>query len=61
MLARRVVIKSTSGDNPVGVWVSSCEHSGVATVEHENILVLSFGVINALSLAMFLLYLSLKF
>ena len=60
---RRVVINLTSSDNPVGVLVSSSEHSGVTTVENENRLVLSFGVsaISALFLEMFLLYLSLKF
>ena len=53
-LTGRAVIKSTSGDKPVGVWVSSCEHSGVTTVENENLrLAPSFGVISALPLAIF--------
>ena len=30
-------MKSISGDNPVGLRVSSCEHSGVTTVENENL------------------------
>ena len=62
LLARRAVIKSTSGDKPVGVWVSSCKRPGVTTVENENLRpVPRFGVISALTLAIFLLYLSLKF
>ena len=42
---RLVVIHLTSSDNLVGVWVTSCEHSGVTTVENENLLVLLFGVV----------------
>ena len=62
LLARRAVIKATSGDKHVGVWVSSCEHPGVTTVENENLRpVPHFGVISAFTLAIFLLYLSLKF
>ena len=48
-----MAINLTSSDNHDGVWVSSCEHSGVSTVENENLLVLIFGVseISALLLA----------
>ena len=54
ILARRAVIKPINGDNPLGVYVSSCEHSGVTTAENENLpLVLSFGVISAHPLAIF--------
>ena len=59
---RWVLVNLTSSDIPVWlrVWVNSCEHSGVTTVENVCLLVFLFGglAIGALSLAIFIVFVS---